>query len=56
MPAILRLEHHEAWLKGTEEEARAVLTQYQSDLSLYGARISAGKRRQFSTSTTGRFG
>jgi len=23
MPAILRLEDHEAWLKGTKEEARA---------------------------------
>jgi putative SOS response-associated peptidase YedK len=32
MPAILRLEDHEAWLKGTTEEARAVLTPYPSDL------------------------
>jgi putative SOS response-associated peptidase YedK len=32
MPAILRREDHEAWLKGTTEEARAVLTPYPSDL------------------------
>jgi putative SOS response-associated peptidase YedK len=32
MPAILRREDHEAWLEGTMEEARAVLTPYPSDL------------------------
>jgi putative SOS response-associated peptidase YedK len=32
MPAILRREDHEAWLKGTAEDARAVLTPYPSDL------------------------
>ena len=32
MPAILRAEDREAWLSGTAEEARAVLTQYPADL------------------------
>jgi putative SOS response-associated peptidase YedK len=32
MPAILRAEDREAWLKGTPEEARAVLQQYPADL------------------------
>jgi putative SOS response-associated peptidase YedK len=32
MPAILRREDHEAWLEGTMEEARGVLTPYPSDL------------------------
>ncbi|HEV3182241.1 MAG TPA: SOS response-associated peptidase [Steroidobacteraceae bacterium] len=32
MPAILRREDHEAWLKGTAAEARAVLAPYPADL------------------------
>jgi putative SOS response-associated peptidase YedK len=32
MPAILRAEDREAWLTGTPQEARAVLTQYPADL------------------------
>ncbi len=32
MPAILRREDHEAWLKGTSAEARAVLAPYPADL------------------------
>ena len=32
MPAILRAEDREAWLTGTPAEARAVLTQYPSNL------------------------
>jgi putative SOS response-associated peptidase YedK len=32
MPAILRAEDREAWLTGTPEEARAVLTPYPSGL------------------------
>jgi putative SOS response-associated peptidase YedK len=32
MPAILRKEDHEAWLNGSIDEARAVLTQYPADL------------------------
>ena len=32
MPAILRREHHEIWLKGTHAEARAVLAPYPADL------------------------
>jgi len=32
MPAILRREHHETWLKGTHAEARAVLAPYPADL------------------------
>jgi putative SOS response-associated peptidase YedK len=32
MPAILRREDHEAWLKGTIAEARAVLQPYPADL------------------------
>jgi len=32
MPAILRREDHEAWLKGTPAEARAVLQPYPADL------------------------
>jgi putative SOS response-associated peptidase YedK len=32
MPVILRAEDREAWLTGTPEEARAVLTQYSSNL------------------------
>jgi len=34
MPAILRREDHEAWLKGTPVEARAVLAPYPADLML----------------------
>ena len=34
MPAILRREDHEAWLKGTPAEARAVLAPYPADLML----------------------
>jgi putative SOS response-associated peptidase YedK len=34
MPAILRREDHEAWLKGTPAEARAVLAPYSADLML----------------------
>ena len=40
MPAILRREDHEAWLEGTMEEARAVLTPYPSDL-MVAHRVSA---------------
>ena len=32
MPAILRREDHEAWLKGTTAEARAALAPYPADL------------------------
>jgi putative SOS response-associated peptidase YedK len=32
MPAILRAEDREAWLTGTQEEARSVLTQYPAHL------------------------
>jgi len=32
MPAIVRLEDRETWLRGTPEEARAVLKQYPADL------------------------
>jgi putative SOS response-associated peptidase YedK len=32
MPAILRREDHEIWLKGTNAEARAVLAPYPADL------------------------
>jgi putative SOS response-associated peptidase YedK len=32
MPAILRREDHEAWLRGTAAEARAVLRPYAADL------------------------
>ncbi len=32
MPAILREEHHEAWLSGSADEARAALVPYPSDL------------------------
>jgi putative SOS response-associated peptidase YedK len=32
MPAILRKEDCEAWLKGSADDARAVLTQYPADL------------------------
>jgi len=32
MPAILRREDHDAWLKGTPAEARAVLQPYPADL------------------------
>ncbi len=32
MPAILRREDHEAWLKGTSAQARAVLAPYPADL------------------------
>jgi len=32
MPAILRREDHEAWLRGSAEEARALLQPYPSDL------------------------
>jgi putative SOS response-associated peptidase YedK len=32
MPAILRREDHEIWLKGTNAEARAVLATYPADL------------------------
>jgi putative SOS response-associated peptidase YedK len=32
MPAILRREHHDAWLNGSEEQARAVLGQYPADV------------------------
>jgi putative SOS response-associated peptidase YedK len=34
MPAILRLEDHEAWLSGSAEEARAVLQPYADDLMI----------------------
>jgi putative SOS response-associated peptidase YedK len=34
MPAILRREDHETWLKGTPAEARAVLAPYPADLML----------------------
>jgi putative SOS response-associated peptidase YedK len=34
MPAILRTEDREAWLRGSPEEARAVLTPYPSSLML----------------------
>ena len=32
MPAVLREEDHDAWLNGSAEEAKAVLTPYPSDL------------------------
>jgi putative SOS response-associated peptidase YedK len=32
MPAIVKAEDRDAWLSGTAEEARAVLTQYPADL------------------------
>ena len=32
MPAILREEHHEAWLSGSADDARAVLLPYPDDL------------------------
>ena len=31
MPAILRPEDHQAWLNGTNEDARAVLAQYSAE-------------------------
>ena len=34
MPAILRREDHDTWLKGTPAEARAVLAPYPADLML----------------------
>ena len=34
MPAILKREDHGKWLQGTQEEARAVLVQYDSGLML----------------------
>jgi putative SOS response-associated peptidase YedK len=34
MPAILRREDHEIWLRGTPAEARAVLAPYPADLML----------------------
>jgi putative SOS response-associated peptidase YedK len=39
MPAILRKEDHEAWLNGTEDDARAVLAQYPSE-SMVAYRVS----------------
>ncbi len=32
MPAILREEHHEAWLSGSADDARAALLPYPDDL------------------------
>ena len=32
MPAILRMEDHDAWLNGTIDEAQKLLVQYPSDL------------------------
>jgi putative SOS response-associated peptidase YedK len=46
MPAILRHEDHEAWLRGTTDEARAALVQYPADLMVAYAvsnRVNAPK-------------
>jgi putative SOS response-associated peptidase YedK len=46
MPAILRVEDHEAWLGGTPQEARAVLAPYPADLMLaypVSTRVNAPK-------------
>jgi putative SOS response-associated peptidase YedK len=32
MPAVLREENHEAWLRGAPRDARSVLVPYPSDL------------------------
>jgi len=32
MPAVLREEHHEAWLSGKPAEAKSVLAPYPSEL------------------------
>jgi putative SOS response-associated peptidase YedK len=46
MPAILRAEDHEAWLRGTVEDARAALLPYPADLMVAYAvstRVNAPK-------------
>jgi putative SOS response-associated peptidase YedK len=46
MPAILRREDHEAWLHGSQHEARAVLGQYPAGLMVaypVGPRVNSPK-------------